>query len=118
MSDELGLVNYGDEPNKEFMFPGEKDYSEKTAEQIDIEIKRLIDEAYGQAKSLMEENRDEIKRIASALLKYETLDAKDVELILEGGELDKPTVSGLLAAEQAKTEESEDKEAQAEESDG
>jgi cell division protease FtsH len=118
MSDELGMINYGNDSNKEFMFPGEKDYSEKTAEQIDIEIKRLIDEAYGQAKSLMEENRDKIERIANALLKYETLDAKDVELILEGGELVKPTVAGLLAAEQAKTEESEDKEAPAEETEG
>ena len=37
-------------------------------------------------------------------MKYETLDAEDVKLILEGGELDKPTVSDLLAAEQAKDE--------------
>jgi len=38
------------------------------------------------------------------LLKYETLDADDVTIILDGGELDKPTVADLLAAEQAKTE--------------
>ncbi|GAH85731.1 unnamed protein product [marine sediment metagenome] len=61
-------------------------------------------EAYKKAKELIESNKDKVERIAKALLKYETLDADDVELILEGGELDKPTVSELLAAEQAKNE--------------
>ena len=42
------------------------------------------------------------QEIANALLKYETLDADDVKLILEGGKLDKPTVADLLAAEQAR----------------
>ena len=55
---------------------------------------------------MIESNKDKLERIAKALLKYETLDADDVELILKGGELDKPTVSDLLAAEQAKNKQS------------
>jgi cell division protease FtsH len=53
---------------------------------------------------LIESNKDKLEGVAKALLKYETLDADDVKLILEGGELDKPTVGDLLAAEQAKSE--------------
>ena len=117
MSDELGLISYGPDAGlKDMMYvmPGEKEYSERTAEVIDKEIKRITDEAYKKAKELIESNKDKLERIAKALLKYETLDADDVELILEGGELDKPTVSDLLAAERAKNEQpnSEQKEQQ------
>ena len=107
MSEPLGLINYGpDQRSKEMMYmmPGEKEYSEKTAEVIDSEVKKITGEAYEKAKELIEENKDRLEQIAKALLKYETLDAADVKLILEGGELDKPTVADLLAAEQVKDE--------------
>ena len=52
-----------------------------------------------------ESNLEELAR--KALLKYETLDANDVKLIIEGGQLDKPTVGDLLAAEQKKSEQQE-----------
>jgi cell division protease FtsH len=98
-----------------YLAPGEKEYSEKTAEAIDREVKRITDEAYKKAKELMEANKDKLERIAKALLKYETLDASDVKLILEGGELDKPTVGDLLAAEQAKSEPSKSKQTEQQE---
>jgi len=82
--------------------PGEKEYSEKTAEIIDTEVKKITSDAYEKAKELIEANKDNLEQIANALLKYETLDADDVKLILEGGRLDKPTVADLLAAEQAR----------------
>jgi cell division protease FtsH len=107
MSDELGLISYGPDSSVKdqiFVMPGEKEYSDRTAEAIDSEVKEITYEAYKKAKKLIEANRDKLERIAKALLKYETLDADDVELILEGGELDKPTVTDLLAAEQAKDE--------------
>lgn len=107
MSDELGLINYGQESGlKEmsYLMPTEKEYSEKTAESIDAEVKKITDEAYQKAKDLIEENKNNLEQIANALLKYETLDAEDVKLILEGGSLDKPTVADLLAAEQAKSQ--------------
>jgi cell division protease FtsH len=67
-------------------------------------MKRITDEAYTKAKELIETHRDELSNVAAALLKYETLDADEVTLILEGNILDKPTVTDLLAAEQAKSE--------------
>ena len=108
MSSELGLISYGpDLGNRDqiYLMPSEKDYSEKTAETIDSEVKKITCEAYEKAKELIETNKDNIDKIAKALLKYETLDADDVKLILEGGRLDKPTVADLLAAEQAKNDE-------------
>jgi cell division protease FtsH len=109
MSNELGLINYGQDTGLKdmvYMMPTEKEYSEKTAESIDIEVKTITNEAYKKAKELIEENKDKLEQIAQALLKYETLDADDVKLILEGGSLDKPTVGDLLAAEQAKSKQS------------
>jgi len=110
MSDDLGLISYGqDSALKEmiYMMPGEKEYSEKTAEAIDNEVKKITEEARQKAKELIEANKDKLEGIAQALLKYETLDADDVEIILEGGSLDKPTVADLLAAEQAKNQQPE-----------
>ncbi|MGD0078803.1 MAG: hypothetical protein ABSB91_09315, partial [Sedimentisphaerales bacterium] len=60
------------------------------------------DEAFQNTKKLIEQNKDKLEGIAKALLKYETLDADDVKIILDGGSLDKPTVTDLLAAEQEK----------------
>jgi cell division protease FtsH len=111
MSEDLGLVSYGPDFGMKdaiYVMPGEKEYSERTAEAIDSEVKRITDEAYKKAKVLIEANKDKLERVAQALLKYETLDADDVTLILEGGELDKPTVGDLLAAEQAKEEQAKE----------
>jgi len=105
MSSELGLISYVPDMgvrDQIYLMPGEKEYSEKTAEIIDTEVKKITSEAYEKAKKLIEANKDNLEQIAKALLKYETLDADDVTLILEGGRLDKPTVADLLAAEQAK----------------
>lgn len=106
MSDKLGPISYEADTGKNLMYmiPGEREYSEKTAEEIDGEVKRLVDEAYEKAKRLIGANKYKLEKLAKTLLKYETLDADDVKLILDGGELDKPTVSDLLAAEQAKGE--------------
>ncbi|MHC4644514.1 MAG: ATP-dependent zinc metalloprotease FtsH [Planctomycetota bacterium] len=107
MSSELGLISYGPDAgvkNQVYLMPAEKDYSEQTAETIDSEVRKTTDEAYKSAKELVAANSETLERIANALLKYETLDAEDVKLIVEGGELNKPTVSDLLAAEQEKNE--------------
>ena len=110
MSNELGLISYGpDAAAKDMLYlgPMEKEYSEKTAESIDSEIRKITNEAYKKAKELIETNKDKLERIAKSLLKYETLDAEDVKIILEGRTLDKPTVADLLSAEQAKSERTE-----------
>jgi cell division protease FtsH len=107
MSDQLGPISYGPDMaarDMSFFVQPEREYSEKTAEAIDTEVKRIMGEAYEGAKAIIEQNKDRLERIARALLKYETLDADDVKHILDGGELDKPTVGDLLAGEQAKRE--------------
>ncbi len=104
MSDKLGPISYGSDSYVSDMYvvPGEKDYSENTAETIDTEVKKLTDEAYKAARELIEANRDKVDNIAKALLKYETLDASEVKIIIDGGQLNKPTVADLLEAEKNK----------------
>jgi cell division protease FtsH len=62
-----------------------KDYSEFTAQEIDTEVKRIINEAYERAKSLIEQHRDKLEIIANALLEYETLDGSQVTDIVKTG---------------------------------
>lgn len=88
MSDRLGMVQYGDDG--EYVFLGRemaraKVYSEYTAQEIDQEVKRIIDEAYNTAKQLLTENRAKLELIAKSLLEYETLDGQQVEEIVRTG---------------------------------
>jgi cell division protease FtsH len=104
MSEKLGLIDFADEnPYKEFGFASGHDYSELTSQEIDREIKFIIDEAYENAKELINTHKDRVEAIADALVKYETLDAEEVRMILDGKEIDKPTVAELLKVEQEKT---------------
>ena len=93
MSDKLGHVLYGESP--EYVFLGRdmmrtKDYSEKTAQEIDDEVKRIIDEAYKTAKNLIDSHRDKLELIANSLLEYETLDGTQVEDIVRTGKFNPP----------------------------
>ena len=89
MSDKLGNVLYGDGPEYVFlgrdMMSRSKDYSEQTAQDIDAEVKRIIDEANNTAKELITANRDKLEIIANALLEYETLDGAQVTEIMQHG---------------------------------
>src|ERR1041384_8281370 len=81
MSDKLGMVQYGD--NNEYVFLGRemirrKDYSERIAQEIDAEVKRIIDEQYRIAREIIYNNRDKLEVIANCLLEYETLDGSQV----------------------------------------
>lgn len=103
MSEKLGPIYYsGNGMMREAYFPSQSEYSETTSETIDSEIKRIIDLAYRQARELIEKNKDRLEAISQSLLKYETLDADEVKMILDGKELDKPTVAQLLQNEQEK----------------
>ncbi|MBN1456349.1 MAG: ATP-dependent zinc metalloprotease FtsH [Sedimentisphaerales bacterium] len=103
MGKEIGPINYNTNQNENMYYPGmSPDYSEKTAEVIDKEVKKFIDDAYKTAFELIEANKDKLEAVAKALMKYETLDAEDVKMLLDGKSLNKPTVSELLALEQKK----------------
>jgi len=104
MSDKLGLISYSNDEKR--MMPLDlagKEYSDRTAQLIDAEMKAIIDECYQRTRELLEKQRDRLQAIAIALLKYETLEAEDVRRIVEGKTLDKPTVDELLDAEHAKS---------------
>ncbi|MCY2925947.1 MAG: hypothetical protein NT031_11000, partial [Planctomycetota bacterium] len=104
MSTRVGLVNYSREEQRTLGLDlGGKDYSDRTAETIDEEIKSIIDAAHAAAKALLEANRENMENLTRALIKYETLDAEDVRRILDGQIIDKPTVADLIEAEHAKT---------------
>ena len=103
MGEEVGPINYATDGSSDGYFAHlVPEYSQRTAELIDREVKKLIDSAYVKVKDLIEANRDKLDALAQALIKYETLDAEEVQTIIEGGQFDKPTVSDLLAAEQKK----------------
>src|SRR5262249_55093232 len=65
-------------------------YSEFTAQEIDAEVKRIIDEAFNRAKSLLTTNLDKLELIAKSLLEYETLDGSQVEEIVRTGKFTTP----------------------------
>jgi len=93
MSDKLGMVLYGE--SQEYVFLGRdmmrsKDYSEQTAQAIDNEVKRIIDEAYKAANDIIETHRDKLELIARALLEFETLDGTQVEEIVRTGRFNPP----------------------------
>ncbi|MEM7755009.1 MAG: ATP-dependent zinc metalloprotease FtsH [Planctomycetota bacterium] len=97
MSERLGFVRYAGTDQRD-AFMAERDFSDETAKIIDEETRRLVDEAYGEANRMLEERWDAVERVANALLKYETLSADDVNKLIRGETLDKPTVGDLLAA--------------------
>ncbi|MEN8128232.1 MAG: ATP-dependent zinc metalloprotease FtsH [Planctomycetota bacterium] len=111
MGEELGPIKYSPNTGPEAFYGMGPEYSQKTAEAIDREVKQLIDEAYAKVKDLLKAQKDQMEALTQALLKYETLDAEDVKLILDGKTLDKPTVADLLKAEQEKAAEISDDDA-------
>jgi len=103
MNERVGFVFYGDEEMRgpfDLGLPGNREYSEETAKAIDEEVKKLIDRLYEDTRQLLESNRDRIETLAKALLKYETLDGQDIDRIMRGDSLTKPTVGDLLEKEQ------------------
>ena len=102
MSDRLGFVFYGDDDSKmSFMdVGGSRDYSDETARAIDEETKALIDRLYDETRKILEANKDRVEAVAKALMRYETLDASEVDRVMKGEILTKPTVGDLLEKEQ------------------
>lgn len=92
MSEVMGPLTFGQKEEQIFLgkeFGRHKDYSEQTAVSIDSEIIRIVKENYETAKKIIEEKRETVKRIAEALLERETLNAGEIEALIEGRELPK-----------------------------
>lgn len=103
MSDLLGTRVYGENDSAVFLgrdVTTHKNLSDATAELVDTEIRRIIDEQYVRARTAIEENRDKIEKMAKALLEWETLGAEQIDDIMAGRDprppegLDTPGPSG------------------------
>ena len=85
MSDSLGTMVYVDtESESIFGRNSTKTVSELTQQKVDAEIRTLIDSQYALAKSILEQNRDKVEAMVAALLEWETIDAEQINDIMEG----------------------------------
>jgi cell division protease FtsH len=90
MSERIGPLAVGDKEQEIFLgreFAQRREISERTAEMVDDEVKRLVDEAYARATEIVNENRELLDRIAVALLERETIDREDLDRLLKGEQL-------------------------------
>ena len=95
----LGPLTFGKKEEQIFLgreIAQHRDFSEETARQIDQEVRRLIDDAYQSAHTILEANQDAMHRIAAALLERETIDAEEVRMLIEGTVL--PPMRSVLAS--------------------
>ena len=95
----LGPLTFGKKEEQIFLgreIAQHRDFSEETARQIDLEVRRYIDEAYQSANAIINDHKDAMHRLAAALLERETIDAEEVRLLIEGKEL--PPMRSILAA--------------------
>ncbi len=93
MSDKLGMIHYGDDSQMSFLgreLGQSRSYSERTAQEIDAEVHRIIDSQYQRAKQMIGDNHDTIQKITDALLEYETLDGQHIIDIVKEGEMKNP----------------------------
>jgi len=87
MSDKMGPLTFGKREEQIFLgkeFSRHKDYSEKTAEEIDEEVKSIVADRYRYAKQLLLDNKKTLLSLAHELLERETLDAVEIEAIIKG----------------------------------
>ena len=96
---ELGPLTYGKKEEQIFLgreIAQSRDYSDDTAKEIDRLVKKFVDEGYKSAHQILEDNPDVMHRMAAALLERETLDAAEIELLIQDKEL--PPVRSALAS--------------------
>jgi cell division protease FtsH len=90
MSDRIGLMSVGDSDQEVFLgreLVQRREVSDYTAQKVDEEVKRLLDSAHTRAREVLDANRRLLEDFAEALLERETLDADEIQLLLEGKEL-------------------------------
>ncbi|WP_290428823.1 ATP-dependent zinc metalloprotease FtsH [Roseateles amylovorans] len=87
MTDELGPMVYADNEGEVFLgrsVTKTTNMSEETMRKVDQEIRKIIDEQYSTARKLIEDHKDKMHAMATALLEWETIDAEQIEDIMEG----------------------------------
>ena len=88
LSEKLGPLMYAEEEGEVFLGRGgggqSASFSGETAKLIDSEARSIIDQCYGTAKQILTDNRDKLDAMADALMKYETIDAEQIDDIMAG----------------------------------
>lgn len=88
LSEKLGPLMYAEEEGEVFLGRGgggqHASFSGETAKLIDSEVRSIIDQCYGTAKQILTDNRDKLDAMADALMKYETIDADQIDDIMAG----------------------------------
>jgi len=85
MSDNLGPIQYGRGNHQVFLgrdFGEDRNYSEEVAFKIDTEVRKIIDDCYADARSILEVNWDKVERMVASLLEHETVDTEEVLAIM------------------------------------
>jgi cell division protease FtsH len=89
MSDAMGPMVYADKEGESFLgrqFAGASGISQETLQKVDSEVRRIIDTQYKVARDLIEGNADKMHAMAKALLEWETIDADQINDIMDGKE--------------------------------
>src|SRR5205085_5021731 len=97
MSDELGPLQYAEADEEVFLgysMNRQKNMSNETAQAIDKEIRRIIEQGYDRAKTVLDENREELETLAKALLEFETLAGDEIKKLLAGESIDRGGSTG------------------------
>ncbi|MCP2076163.1 UNVERIFIED_ORG: cell division protease FtsH [Pseudomonas lini] len=88
LSEKLGPLMYAEEEGEVFLGRGgggqHASFSGETAKLIDSEVRSIIDQCYGTARQILTDNRDKLDAMADALMKYETIDADQIDDIMAG----------------------------------
>ncbi len=95
LSDELGPIAYGEEEDEVFLgrsVTQHKNVSDETARKIDEVVRGILDRAYARSTTILTDNIDKLHAMAKALLEYETIDASQIDAIMDGR--DPPPPSG------------------------
>jgi len=92
MSDEMGPLQYAEADEEVFLgynVNRARVMSNETAQAIDKEIRRIVEDGHTRAKQVLTEHLDQLHRVAGALLEYETLNGDELKTIMEGGDIDR-----------------------------
>jgi len=93
MSEKMGPLAFGSSEGEVFLgrdFASKPNYAEATAREIDSEVRAIVVGSYERATVLLTEHKDKLQKIADALIEYETLDAEDLNVIVQGGSISRP----------------------------
>lgn len=112
MSDKMGPINYHKEQQSAWSPSSDSNYSEKTSQEIDDEIHRLVSENHKIAQKILEDNRDALERVAEGLIVWETLDFAQVQDLVDGKDIGMPIIQETPTPPAAGPKETQQEEAE------